>query len=115
VRYATHQLQAAFLHARDPPLQVMNIDLDVVGNRLGAGAGEFGGMAAILLACEFSVKLLDAAVNRLQFQDLRGRWLPCGKRHSFEVFQNAAGVHGVGLGSLHARPGGPLPARPWTG
>ena len=49
-----------------------------------------------------ALQLHDAAVNRLQLEDLRGRWLPRGKRHALEIFQNAAGVHGVGLGPLHA-------------
>jgi len=30
--------------------------------------------------------------------------LPRGKRHAFEIVQNAASVDGVGLGPLHARP-----------
>ncbi len=62
-------------------------------------------MAAILLARELGLELHDAPVDRLQLQDLRRRGLPRGKRHAFEIFQNAAGVHGVSLGPLHARPG----------
>jgi hypothetical protein len=61
-------------------------------------------MAAILLPREFGVELHDAPVNRLQLQDLRRWWLPGGKRHALEIVQDAASVHGVGLGSLHARP-----------
>ena len=103
-RHATNQFQAAVVHALDAPFQVMDIDLDVVGNRIGTGPAKLRRMAAILLPRELGVELHDAAVDRLQLQDLRGRWLPRDKRHAFEIFQNAAGVHGVGLGPLHARP-----------
>ena len=72
---------------------------------VGTGPGKLRSVAAILLPRELGVELHDAAVNRLQLQDLRGRRLPRGKRHAFEIVQNAAGVHGVGLGPLHARPG----------
>jgi hypothetical protein len=74
-------------------------------NRVGARSGKFRGMAAILLARELGIELDDAAVDCLQLENLRGRWLPRRKRHAFEIFQNAAGVHCVGLGALHARPG----------
>ena len=50
------------------------------------------------------MKLVDATVDRLQLQDFWGRWLPRGKRHSLEIAQNPGGVHGVGLGPLHACP-----------
>jgi hypothetical protein len=51
------------------------------------------------------LELNDAPIDRLQLQDLRRWWSPCGKRHAFEIFQNPAGVYGVGLGPLHACPG----------
>ena len=82
----------------------MDIDLDVVRNRVGTRPGKLRSMVAILLAGELGVELHDPAVDCLQLQDLRGRGLPLGKRHTFEIVQNDAGVHGVGLGPLHARP-----------
>ena len=111
---ATNQLQAAVMHALDAPFEVMDIDFDIVGNRVAIRSGKLRSMAAILLARELGLELNDAPIDRLQLKDLRRRWLPCGKRHAFEIFQNAASVHGVGLGPLHACPG-KFPHRPQPG
>ena len=70
-----------------------DIDLDIMSNRIGAGTGKVRRVAAILLARELGVELHDAAVDRLQLQDLRGRWLPRRKWHPFEKVQHHAGIH----------------------
>ena len=44
--HTTNELQAAVLDARDAPFQVMDIDLDVVGDRIGAIPGEFRRMSS---------------------------------------------------------------------
>jgi hypothetical protein len=99
---AVNQFQAAVVHALDAPFQVMDVDLDVIGDGIGSGPGKLRGMAAVFLPREFAVELHDTTVDRLQLQDLRRRWPPRHKRHAFEIFQNGTGVHGVGLGPLHA-------------
>jgi hypothetical protein len=43
------------LHACDPPFQVMDIDLDVVRNRVGTRPGKLRSMVAILLAGELGM------------------------------------------------------------
>ena len=103
-RRAANQLQAAVVHALDAPLQVMDIDLDVMGDRIAARPGKLRSVVAILLACELGIELNDAPVDRLQLQDLRGRCLPGGKGHPFEKVQNHPGIHHVGLGPLHTCP-----------
>jgi hypothetical protein len=102
---APNQLQSAVVKAFEAPFEVTDIDLDVVGDRIRAGPGELHRVAAILLAGELGVELYDAAVDRLQLQDLRCRRLPRRKRHAFEKIENAARVHRVGLGPLHAGSG----------
>jgi hypothetical protein len=74
--HATNQFQTAVVHALEAPLQVADIDLDVVRDRIGTGPAKLRSMAAILLPRELGVELHDAAVNRLQLQDLRGRGCP---------------------------------------
>ena len=73
--HAVNQLQAAVVHALEAPVQMMDNDLDVVGNRIGTGPSKLRCMAATLLARELGIELHDAAVNRLQLEDLRGRWV----------------------------------------
>ena len=59
-------------------------------------------MVSILLAGELGDELHDPAVDRLQRQDLRSRWLPGGKGHPYEEVPYRPGIDRVGLGSLHA-------------
>ena len=48
--HATNQLQAAFVHALDAPLQVTDIDFDIVGNGVATRSGKLRSMAAVLRA-----------------------------------------------------------------
>jgi hypothetical protein len=95
------QLQAV-LHVLEAPFQVPDIDLDVVGDCIGAGPAKLRSNSAILLPRELGVELHDAAVNRLQLQDLGGRGLLGGKRHASERMPPAS-TASVLARCMHAR------------
>jgi hypothetical protein len=46
------------LHALEAPFQVMDIDFDVVGDRIGTRSRKLRSMAAILLPRELGVQLV---------------------------------------------------------
>ena len=91
------------MHALKAPFQVPDVDLDILSNRLGAGSSELRRMTAILLTRQLGVELVDAAVDRLQFKNLRRRRLPARKRHPLQEIQHHARIQCVGLAPLHAR------------